>query len=211
MSNKNKTLIIALLDKSGSMGSLRESTITGFNSFIKEQKTLDGEANVTLALFDTSSIEIYKNKDLRDVNPLVWEDYRPGGGTALYDALGDIIDSTGSELASLKEDERPNNVIVLIITDGEDNESRRFRPAQIKEKITHQESKYSWKFIFLGANIDVEKAATSIGINAFATYSADVTGTKNAYLSAGAATKSMRSVGYVTNDWCDALAKDQTT
>src|SRR5258708_22820381 len=85
---------------------------------------------------------------------------------ALLDAMGTTIDALGQKLAVMPEQERPSKVIVLVITDGEENQSHRFNLEQIKEKITHQREVYSWEFVFMGANIDAIGAGTSLGITA---------------------------------------------
>lgn len=161
--DKNLTEIIFLLDRSGSMGGLEADTIGGFNGFIQKQGQLEGETKVTAVLFDDKYEILWNGIDAREVK-LTDKDYFVRGSTALLDAVGKTILEVGYRLANTKEDKRPNKVIFVITTDGMENASREFTYAKVKELIKHQQEKYSWEFIFLGANIDVEKEADSIGI-----------------------------------------------
>lgn len=162
--NVNLTEIIFLLDRSGSMGGLEEDTIGGFNSFIKKQSQLDGEVKVTTVLFDDQYEILWNGIDAKKVK-LTHENYYVRGCTALLDAVGKTILDVGYRLSNTNEKERARKVIFVITTDGLENASREFTYKKIKELIKHQEEKYNWEFIFLGANIDVVKEAKSIGIN----------------------------------------------
>lgn len=160
--DKNKTKIVMILDKSGSMHSCKDDTEGGVNSYIEKQKKLDGEVDFTLVEFNSQYNTVYKNVPIDEVKPYT---FHPSGTTALLDAVGSTIDSVGNELASLPEDERPGVVIVMIITDGEENTSREYKLARIKEMIIHQQEVYKWEFSFLGANQDAFAAGNSMGIN----------------------------------------------
>jgi hypothetical protein len=161
---KDYTHISMIIDKSGSMESLLKDTIGGFNTFIQTQKETPGECTVSLTTFNTSVCSNYLFKPIIMVEDLTPFSYRPGGGTALYDAIAITIDGCGRALAALSEESRPEKVIVVIITDGEENSSRSFSRQMVKDKITEQSSKYNWEFIFLGANIDAEAIGCSLGI-----------------------------------------------
>lgn len=167
--NKNLTEIIFLLDRSGSMGGLETDTIGGFNSFIQKQKELEGETIVTTILFD-DRYEILWNGVNADKLKLTENEYFVRGGTALLDAVGKTILNVENRLSKTNEEERPGKVIFVITTDGLENASREFNYKKVQELVKHQQEKYSWEFIFLGANIDAAKEANSIGIrkeNAF--------------------------------------------
>ena len=172
---KDFTDITIILDSSGSMGHLKAATIEGINSFIEEQKKVPGDGCWTLIEFsDENNHRVYhKNifpkvvfagRPQASVYPLTDEDYHPWGGTALLDAVCMTIDNIGVRLSSLKEEERPNRVLVVIITDGEENSSKHFNLQQMKDKITHQQNVYKWTFLFLGANQDSFSNAQSYGI-----------------------------------------------
>ena len=182
---KNLTELICILDMSGSMNSLVNDTIGGYNSLIEKQKKEEGEAYVTTVLFDNRYIMFQDHINIQDVNPLTTADYRPMGMTALLDAIGRTINSVGARLNETPEEERPEKVIVTITTDGMENASQEFTKTQIKEMIEHQQSKYSWVFMFLGANMDAVSEASSLGINTdFArTYTANEWGTESVYSS----------------------------
>ena len=162
---KGLSELIFILDMSGSMGLLTEDTIGGFNSMIEKQKMVEGDANVTLVLFDHEYILLYDNCNIKEVPVLTDKEYCPCGSTALYDAIGRTIDTVGHRLNNTPEEERPEKVIVSITTDGMENASKEYTFQQVKEKIEHQQEKYNWEFIFLGADLDSVNVATNLGIN----------------------------------------------
>ncbi|MFP7299769.1 vWA domain-containing protein [Neobacillus niacini] len=168
--NKNLTEIIFLLDRSGSMGGLEGDTIGGFNAFIEKQRELEGKTLVTAVLFDDhyeivwNGVEAYKVK-------LTEEKYFVRGCTALLDAVGKTILDVGYRFSKTNEENRPGKVIFVITTDGYENASKEFTYEKVKELIKHQQEKYSWEFIFLGANIDAEMEANSLGIDIENAYS----------------------------------------
>ncbi len=155
MVDKNLTEIVAILDRSGSMQNLRTDTIGGFNSFIAEQKKAEGKAVLTLVQFDDLYQIDYEGKDINDVADLDETTYVPRGSTALLDAVGRTINAVGSRLAKLPEDQRPGQVIFLVITDGQENTSREFQAEKVKEMVKHQTDTYQWSFIFMGGG-DIE-------------------------------------------------------
>lgn len=186
---KGKVEIVAILDKSGSMRGLEEDTIGGFNSFIKAQKNVDGECNVSLYLFDHEYDEIYSGLSLDEVPELTNEVYFPRGATALLDAVGKTINSVGNRLSNTPEEERPEQVIFIITTDGIENSSLEFDKSKILDMVNHQTEKYNWEFIFMGANIDAFGEGGSMGFaaNNTVSYSADSRGTKALYAAAASA------------------------
>jgi Mg-chelatase subunit ChlD len=162
---KDATHISVLLDRSGSMGAVKDETITGFNYFLKEQKAAGDNATFTLVQFDSESTDVtHEARQIREVPDLNQDTYLPRGSTPLLDALGQTIVSTGKSLAGIPEPNRPDKVVFVVITDGEENASHQFTKARVKEMIDHQTGKYNWKFIFLGANQDAFAEAGSFGI-----------------------------------------------
>lgn len=153
MTKKDKTLIAALLDRSGSMRDRAKATEDGFNEFINGQKAEPGEALVTLAQFDTHYEVVYQNKPISDVPPL---ELVARSMTALNDGIGKLVTDIGEELKAMAEDDRPGLVVVVIMTDGLENASREWNVEGIKKLIKQQEDVYRWKFIFLGSGIDVQ-------------------------------------------------------
>lgn len=218
MTKKDLTEIVFILDKSGSMWSIKDDAIGGFNNFIEEQKKTDGEAKVTLVLFSSSwdgdkpSYEIiYEAKDIKNVEPLTNETYKPSGSTALLDTIGHLIDNMGSRLNNTNEEERPENVVFAILTDGQENSSKEFSRKTVFEKITHQTNTYNWQFIYLGANQDAISEAGNLGIKgSFAgNFVADGLGTKSAILNASEMVLSYRATGQMMS-YVDAEFKNQT-
>lgn len=162
--NTNLTEIVFLLDRSGSMAGLESDTIGGFNGFIEKQKQMEGDTLVTAVLFD-DQYEILWNGIKAEQTMLTKRDYFVRGMTALLDAVGKTILDVGYRLAKTPEEDRPGKVIFVITTDGMENASREFTYEKVKELIKHQQEKYNWEFIFLGANIDAAEEADSLGID----------------------------------------------
>src|SRR5512138_1904469 len=127
-----------VLDRSGSMESIRQATIAGFNKFLAEQKQAPGEATLTLAQFDDIYEVVHRAANLNSVEPLTEKTYAPRNTTALLDAIGKTINETGGRLAAMAEDERPERVIFVIITDGLENASQEFTVERVNEMIAHQ-------------------------------------------------------------------------
>ena len=166
--DKNKILIVAVADRSGSMSSILNDAIGGFDSMINEQRKIEGkDIYVTLATFDSHYELKTNNLPIKEFKSLKEYDYTPRGCTALYDAIGKTIDIVGEELATMDEDERPSKVLFVVQTDGEENVSMEFSQTTITEMIKHQTDKYNWEFIFLGAGLkeEVEFVSKNMGIN----------------------------------------------
>jgi hypothetical protein len=162
---QNHTEIICIIDKSGSMEPITVESIEGFNNFLNEQKNEEGTASVTLYLFNDNLNIIYENYSIDSAPYLNLNNYNPTGNTALLDALGTVIDSTGVRLSKTPENLRPEKVLVCILTDGRENQSRIYGRTEILKKITHQTVHYNWVFVFLGANQDSFAEAERIGIS----------------------------------------------
>ena len=164
------------------MGGLESDTIGGFNAFIEKQCKQEGDTIVTTVLFDDRYEILWNGIDARNVK-LTDKEYYVRGCTALLDAVGKTILEVGHRLSKTSENEKPGKVIFVITTDGLENASSEFTYAKVKELIKHQQEKYGWEFIFLGANIDAAKEAESIGIDMSDAYNfkASETGILNMY------------------------------
>ena len=162
--NKNLTEIIFLLDRSGSMSGLESDTIGGFNAFIERQSQVEGETLVTAVLFDDEYELLWNGLPANQVK-LTKKNYYVRGCTALLDAVGKTILDVGYRFSRFQEQQRPNKVIFVITTDGLENASVEFSYEKVKKLIQHQQEKYQWEFIFLGANIDAKNEAENIGID----------------------------------------------
>ncbi|MCD8511685.1 MAG: VWA domain-containing protein [Bacillus sp. (in: Bacteria)] len=146
------------------MAGLEQDTIGGFNGFIEQQCELEGETRLTTVLFDDQYELLWDGVNATEVK-LTKKEYYVRGCTALLDSIGKTIIDVGLRLSKVKEEERPGNVIFVITTDGMENASREFTYEKVKELIKHQQEKYNWEFIFMGANIDVAKEADDLGIS----------------------------------------------
>lgn len=187
--NHELTDITVILDRSGSMSSVKNDTEGGFDQFVIDQKKVPGKAVLTLVQFDDRYDLVYESKDLSEVRPLQLE---PRGSTALLDAIGKTIQNTGERLRRMKEKDRPGKVIFVILTDGEENASVEYNRTKINEMITHQTEKYSWNFVFLGSNIDAIKEARFLGINVNSALNYSGVKTKSAFSATSDAIRSYR-------------------
>ncbi len=160
----NLTELVVVVDKSGSMGSVRNDAIGGFNVFLEAQKKAEGEAKMTVVMFDTTFSFYAANDDVQSVKNFDDTSYVPNGGTALYDAVGKTIDEIGKKLAVMKEDDRPGKVIFAILTDGEENSSHSYSGGLVKKMIELQRDSYKWDFVFLAAGEGAFKEAESMGM-----------------------------------------------
>ena len=183
----NYSDLTLVLDRSGSMSSIAEETISGFNEFVDNQKRLPVEASFSLVQFDDVYELVHDGIPIQDVPLLDNHTFVPRGSTALLDAIGKTIDDVGKRLASLDEDQRPEKVVVVIITDGQENSSTHYNISDINKKISHQRNAYKWEFLFLGANQDAIATAVNVGIRSSGalSYAATPEGTTSAYRSIG--------------------------
>ena len=197
MPNKDLTEVIFLLDRSGSMSSTKKDAMGGFDEFIKEQvETTEGECQVTLCQFDTDGFDVvYENKPVAEVPPLV---LMPRGGTPLIDAMGQVITETGKRFENMPDARRPDNVVVVIITDGQENSSRKYSREQVMAMVEHQTERYLWRFMYLGANQDAIAEAASYGVKSAdaMSFAANTEGTKGSYKSASSNVARMRSAKF---------------
>jgi len=162
MTDSKKTLIAALLDRSGSMDTCKEATEDGWRELINEQRSHPEYCEVTLAQFDTEYEVLYPPTVIAAVPEFV---VVPRGRTALLDSAGVFITEVGERLAALPSDQRPGQVICLIMTDGMENASRRWTWEAVKKLITEQREVYGWEFIFLGADIDAVEIGQRMGMD----------------------------------------------
>lgn len=157
--------IICILDRSGSMSSLATDTIGGYNSFIEQQKSKAGTAEVTTVLFDDQYEKISDAINLNDIPELTSAQYYARGTTALLDAVGRTITETLSRLESQKVCPAKRRVLIMIMTDGYENASKEFTKAKVKALVEGTTKEYDWNYIFIGANIDSAAEAGGIGID----------------------------------------------
>lgn len=156
--------INVVVDRSGSMSSIKDQTESGFLEFIQQQIASDVKAKVSLYQFDHEYEEVFSGVDLEYVKTKNWV-LEPRGSTALYDAVGRSINSTFLRVKKLKEDEKPKGVIFLIMTDGWENASKEYTSEKVKELIERQKKEDNWEFIYIGADQDAITAGSNMGID----------------------------------------------
>jgi uncharacterized protein YegL len=185
---KDYTHIAVIIDESGSMCGQQMDVIGGFNTFIKKQKEVIGQCTLSLIKFNNIVSEpVYNFIDINLVADLTEKTYHPGGGTALLDAVGKTVNEVGFALHKKPESERPEKVIVIIMTDGEENSSFKFKLEDVKSMIKEQSDIYKWQFVFIGAGLDAFQAGTMLGVASSSTLSSShsATGYARAYASLG--------------------------
>ena len=170
--NQNYTDITLVIDRSGSMNAIKDDAEGGINTFIKTQAVNAGKCTLTLVDFDHEYRVIHNGVDIKSVGEYKLE---PKGTTALLDAVGQAVTSTGLRLASMPESERPALVICMIVTDGAENSSVEYKAEQIQKMISHQREVYKWQFSFLGVGESVFEDAAKLGVDAagIASYATD--------------------------------------
>lgn len=199
------TDIIVILDRSTSIQTygLVEKNIEGFNSFLKEQKNGVGKARLTLALFDGNTFaggpndayELrYNMVDIENVPELNSDTYVPKGMTALYDAIGMTLQNYKTTTERQLASEKADKVVILIMTDGQENASKEFTKQTIAEMVKKHEDEDSWGFVFIGANIDAMGESTSLNMSVgnTVTYTSTSADTVLAYQKLSASVKKVR-------------------
>ena len=204
---KDLTEMVFILDRSGSMSGLEADTIGGFNSMINKQKDIKGSALVSTVVFNGTSTVIYDRVDIDRIKPMTDKDYIPMGCTALLDALGGAIHHIGNIHKYARKEDIPENTIFVITTDGMENASKTYTLKEVKKMIKHQQSRYHWKFIFLGANIDAVKTAATMGIPAqfSANFHPDSKGISYNYTQVGMVIENVRKNNPFDPHWKDSI------
>lgn len=226
MTDKNKTEIIVIVDRSGSMSSIAKDMEGGFAQFMKEQKEAPGQCSVSLYRFDSMPEDYaphaaradglepgyvvdYEGISISSVPPL---NLVPRGMTALFDAVGKTIVRVGERLKNTPEDQRPGAVVVLIITDGQENASVEYNSVQVKAMIERQEKVYNWRFAYLGAAGLEDAQAIGIQAMAMQSFTADTAGVGQMYSAVSSATRAYRGQVAVGNVSASLnVADSQTT
>ena len=162
---KDYTHICIVLDASGSMGCIESDIKGSFNTFLDGQRKEQGKTVFDLFQFSDEVKRLVKSADLALFKNDLMAEYTCSGCTALNDAVCTAVDTMGKEFADMPEEERPENVLCVIITDGMENASCKFTAADVKKRIEHQQNVYQWKFIFLAANQDAFAEGEKLGIS----------------------------------------------
>ena len=210
MNTQPTTHIYFLLDRSGSMARIADDVIGGFNTFLKQQQAEGPDARITLVQFDSRDPQhiVLDGAPITEAAPLSHRTFLPRGGTPLLDATGLLIEKAmgvaSSASATRNGHRRPEalegqppvadhrglrpskapmaeHILFVTLTDGEENQSRFFSLARIRELIAERTAA-GWAFLFLSAGPDAYGEAHRMGIAQDRTVSfcADSVGTQEA-------------------------------
>lgn len=176
---------IIVMDRSGSIESILAGQQSGLGEFFRSEGQVPGKATYSLWDFDT---EIRCRASLAPLDTVRTYVIEPRGGTAMYDAVGDAVSAEGEKLAALPEDERPEDVTVIIASDGLENSSQRRTGPEVKAMLTHQQDAYGWRVIYMGTNQDALKEGAEMGVavECAVNYASTDAGSRNAWASSAA-------------------------
>jgi len=165
---KQKTIYHVIVDKSGSMCDCIDNTINGFNEQVNKIKQLQEEFNeqvitIGLTTFNDNSDHHFLQEIPANVRLLNRDTYRPSGGTALLDAVGQVCEKCERDVLNASEN-FDTTVVIVILTDGHENSSRLFRLEEIRRTISRLEATGKWTFSFLGATLDAIDIAEGMNI-----------------------------------------------
>jgi len=161
INNDESAYIGIVFDRSGSMAQIINDAIGGYNQFISEQKKLDN-CVISVVKFDDRIDLVYENRDIRNIPNATPEIFSPRGSTALLDAIKYTIDISDKYIDN--QTVKPGKVMIVILTDGEENSSRKCSRSELFKLIKDHEKEKNWEFIFLSANKDAIQAGTSMGM-----------------------------------------------
>lgn len=148
--------IVIVLDESGSMMNIRDEIIKSINELIEEQKQIKGRPSTfTLVKFNDKIKRVITNKLLTDINGISYSNYRPSGSTSLYDAIGYTIDWFRNE----------KNVLMIIVTDGQENSSIKYSKMKINNMIDEKKEKNKWTYVYLSSDLNTEIQGNNIGLH----------------------------------------------
>ena len=208
--NSNLTELVFILDRSGSMAGLESDTIGGFNAMLERQKKGEGSVLVSAVLFSDSSRVLYDRVTLEKIEPMTDRQYRVGGCTALLDAIGGAVHHIGNVHKYAREEDRPGKTVFVITTDGMENASRMYSYDKVRRMVSHEQEKYGWEFLFLGANMDAISAARSFGIreDRAVRYRGDSEGTRLNYEVVGETIVRYRREREIGSGWSAPIEAD---
>ncbi len=208
--NSNLTEIVFILDRSGSMAGLEADTIGGFNSFVEKQKKEEGQALLSAVLFDHECTVLYDRVDIQKVEPMNDRQYQVRGSTALLDAIGGAVHHTANVHRYIREEDRPARTVFVITTDGMENSSRRYSYEEVQKMVKHEQEKYGWEFLFLGANMDAISTARTFGIrpDRAVRYACDSAGTSLNFEVVSQTVGSLRRGKAISDSWSAPIAAD---
>jgi hypothetical protein len=161
----DRTHFSVILDRTGSMDSIRLDTIGGFNSFLREQQAQPSPATFTLVQFDSEDPYevLHSFTPIGMIPPLTEATYVPRATTPLFDAIGRGINDLAGRLDGMPADQRPQKIVFVIVTDGHENASREFTGSKVRDMIK-QRRDAGWQFVFLSADEQAIRDGESVGV-----------------------------------------------
>lgn len=165
MEKKHQVHNLIILDESGSMTSIKETIIQGFNEIVQTVKGVEAqfpeqEHFISMISFNGLGQKVlHFNEPVKNLDLIDDSRYRPGASTPLYDAMGFGF----AKLQELLKEHTDYNILVTILTDGQENASKEYSGAQIKAQIETLKL-HRWTFTYIGADHDVDRFAASISI-----------------------------------------------
>jgi Mg-chelatase subunit ChlD len=185
------TLLVLVVDRSGSMQSIRSDMEGGIKTLLEDQAKEPGTCLVTLAQFDTEYELLFRAIPVAEVNGY---ELIPRGGTALLDAIGRTIGEVRGSIEKLPAHRRPEHVVFAVVTDGLENSSQEWSREKVMAAVKDR-SKAGWHFSFLGANQDAIEEGGNLGVGAAAamTYAPSRAGVGGAMSSLSASVRRVRS------------------
>ena len=205
MRSEEKTLLVFILDRSGSMAGKERDVIGGFNSLIEKERNRSGKCYIKTVLFDNRINTIYDCEDIRRVRPMTEKEYYVGGSTSLLDAVGKTINELKPSIVNY------DKILVVIMTDGYENSSVEYNYKQVKNLI-NDTKRCGVEYLFLGADIDACKSADEIGISRdrSVSYVGDKKGTEISYSTLAKTIATFREGEGIRDDWSKDIDEDFT-
>ena len=162
----DRSHITVILDRTGSMESIRSDVIGGFNSFLAAQKDTPHPATLTLVQFDSQDPYevLHSAANIASVPPLTLEQYVPRASTPLYDTMGRGILDLEAWLADQPDAVHPGKIIFVVVTDGQENASREFDRKRVN-RLVKAKKHLGWDFVFLSADLGAFEEAGQIGVD----------------------------------------------
>jgi hypothetical protein len=190
MTDSTYTHISVLVDRSGSMSSIRDDAEGGLRTFLSDQRAQPGRLTTSVFQFDTEYDEVAR---MASGDPLTRWKLEPRGMTALLDSLGRAIVATGEDLAALPEAERPGQVFFVVVTDGMENSSVEWTRERVLEEVRRQSETYGWTFVYTAANQDAISEGGRLGFAHATNFEATGDGVRSSYSALSRSMASARS------------------